>query len=119
VRVFFIKEIPFQLFSFALMILRAPTVCPNEYPLGVTGRAGTFIGPIIGCVFLVILEEIFALTLGEAYLIIFGIQFILVVLYFPYGLVSIFDGIKTLALPAFGLDDDERGISSPSPQFLE
>ena len=58
------------------------------------GGAGTFIGPIIGCIFLVILQELFALTLGEAYLIIFGILFILVVLYFPYGLVGIFDRVR-------------------------
>jgi ABC-type branched-subunit amino acid transport system permease subunit len=49
--------------------------------------------------FLVILQEIFALTLGEAYLIIFGVLFILVVLYFPYGLVGIFDRLKRLTLP--------------------
>jgi branched-chain amino acid transport system permease protein len=64
------------------------------------GGAGTFMGPIIGCLFLVILQEVFALTLGEAYLIVFGILFILVVLFFPYGLIGIFDRVKTLALPA-------------------
>ena len=52
------------------------------------GGAGTFAGPVIGSVFLVILQEIFALTLGEAHIIIFGILFILVVLYFPYGLAG-------------------------------
>jgi len=52
------------------------------------GGAGTLLGPIIGSIFLVFLSEIFAHTLGEAHLIIFGILFIVVVLYFPYGLVG-------------------------------
>ena len=58
------------------------------------GGAGTLVGPIIGSVFLVILSEVFALTLGEAHLIIFGILFILVVLYFPSGLVGSVDRIR-------------------------
>lgn len=52
------------------------------------GGVGTLAGPIIGSFFLVILSEVFALTLGEAHLILFGILFILVVLFFPYGLVG-------------------------------
>ena len=52
------------------------------------GGAGTLLGPIIGSVFLVFLSEIFAHTLGEAHLIIFGILFIVVVLFFPYGLAG-------------------------------
>jgi branched-chain amino acid transport system permease protein len=54
----------------------------------IIGGAGTLVGPIIGSVFLVILSEIFALKLGEAHLIIFGFLFVLVVMYFPYGLVG-------------------------------
>jgi branched-chain amino acid transport system permease protein len=54
----------------------------------IIGGAGTLMGPIIGSVFLVILSEIFALKLGEAHLIIFGFLFVLVVMYFPYGLVG-------------------------------
>lgn len=52
------------------------------------GGVGMLTGPIIGSVFLVILSEVFALTLGEAHLILFGILFILVVLFFPYGLAG-------------------------------
>ena len=62
----------------------------------VIGGAGTLMGPIIGSVFLVILSEIFALTLGEAHLIIFGLLFILVVMYFPYGLVGSVDQIRRM-----------------------
>lgn len=52
------------------------------------GGAGTFVGPIAGSFFLLVLQELFALNLGEAHLIIFGILFIVVVLYFPTGLVG-------------------------------
>jgi ABC-type branched-subunit amino acid transport system permease subunit len=62
----------------------------------VIGGAGTLIGPIIGSVFLVVLSEIFALTLGEAHLIIFGLLFILVVMYSPYGLVGSLGRIRQL-----------------------
>jgi branched-chain amino acid transport system permease protein len=57
------------------------------------GGAGTIFGPIVGSFFLVILSQIFALTLGDAHLILFGILFILVVLYFPFGLVGSVDRI--------------------------
>ncbi len=60
----------------------------------VIGGAGTLIGPIIGSVFLVGLSEIFALTLGEAHLILFGLLYILVVMYFPYGLIGSVDRIR-------------------------
>jgi branched-chain amino acid transport system permease protein len=59
----------------------------------VIGGTGTLLGPILGSAFLVILSEVFALTLGEAHLIIFGILFILVVLYFPGGFVGSADRI--------------------------
>ena len=62
----------------------------------IIGGAGTLIGPIIGSVFLVVLSEIFALTLGEAHLILFGLLFILVVMYFPYGLIGSVDRIRQM-----------------------
>jgi ABC-type branched-subunit amino acid transport system permease subunit len=57
---------------------------------------GTLFGPIIGSFILVILSDIFALALGEAHLIIFGILFILVVLYYPYGIVGSFYKMQML-----------------------
>ena len=60
----------------------------------IIGGAGTLMGPVIGSVFLVILSEIFALKLGEAHLIIFGFLFVLVVMYFPSGLVGSIDRIR-------------------------
>ncbi|MBW1667072.1 MAG: branched-chain amino acid ABC transporter permease [Deltaproteobacteria bacterium] len=62
----------------------------------VIGGSGTLIGPVIGSIFLVVLSEIFALTLGEAHLIIFGLLFILVVMYFPYGLVGSVSRIRQI-----------------------
>ena len=61
----------------------------------VIGGAGTLVGPILGSFFLVILSEIFALTLGEAHLIIFGFLFILVVLFLPQGLMGGVDLVLT------------------------
>jgi hypothetical protein len=44
---------------------------------------------VIGSVFLILLMELFALTLGKTYLIIFGAMFVCVVLFFPAGLVEL------------------------------
>jgi branched-chain amino acid transport system permease protein len=57
----------------------------------VIGGAGTLFGPVIGSIFLVVLSEIFANTLGQAHLIIFGFLFILVVLFLPQGLIGSVD----------------------------
>jgi branched-chain amino acid transport system permease protein len=61
----------------------------------IIGGAGTLTGPIIGSVFLVVLSEIFALTLGESHLIIFGLLFILVVLFLPQGLMGGVELVRT------------------------
>jgi branched-chain amino acid transport system permease protein len=53
------------------------------------GGSGTLVGPVIGSVFLILLMELFALTLGKTYLIIFGAMFVGVVLFFPAGLVEL------------------------------
>ena len=53
------------------------------------GGAGTLLGPVIGSVFLILVMEVFALTVGKAYLIIFGALFVAVVLFFPSGLVEV------------------------------
>jgi branched-chain amino acid transport system permease protein len=52
------------------------------------GGVGTIIGPIIGAVFFVILRELLVLKLAELHLIVFGVLFILVVLFMPGGLVA-------------------------------
>jgi branched-chain amino acid transport system permease protein len=52
------------------------------------GGIGTIIGPVIGAVFFVVLRELLALKLAELHLIVFGVLFILVVLFFPAGMVG-------------------------------
>jgi branched-chain amino acid transport system permease protein len=52
------------------------------------GGLGTIIGPIVGAICFITLNEIFAITLGEVHLIIFGFTFILIVLFLPGGLMS-------------------------------
>jgi branched-chain amino acid transport system permease protein len=60
------------------------------------GGVGTFIGPIIGAVCYVVLKEIFALTLGEINILIFGIVFILTILFFPKGIIGLPGALRHL-----------------------
>ena len=53
------------------------------------GGLGTLLGPILGSVCFLALNELFAFTLGEIHLVIFGFTFIMIVLFFPGGLMSI------------------------------
>lgn len=52
------------------------------------GGVGTIIGPVVGAMFYVLLKEWLVLNLGEYHLIVFGVLFILVVLFLPGGLVE-------------------------------
>jgi ABC-type branched-subunit amino acid transport system permease subunit len=52
------------------------------------GGVGTIHGPVLGALFYVILKEVLALRWVEFHLIIFGVLFILVVLFLPGGLVE-------------------------------
>jgi len=58
------------------------------------GGQGTILGPIIGAVFFVTLRQYLVLNVGEYHLIIFGILFILVVLFLPGGIVSIWGKVQ-------------------------
>jgi branched-chain amino acid transport system permease protein len=53
------------------------------------GGAGSIAGPIIGSACYVLLKEIFAISLGQVNVLIFGIVFILIVLFLPKGLIGI------------------------------
>jgi branched-chain amino acid transport system permease protein len=53
------------------------------------GGAGTIAGPIIGSACYVLLKEIFAISMGQINVLIFGVVFILIVLFLPKGLVGI------------------------------
>jgi len=58
------------------------------------GGQGTIIGPIIGAVFFVLLRELLALNLGAYHLIVFGVLFILVVLFLPGGMVEAWEKLR-------------------------
>lgn len=58
------------------------------------GGSGTILGPIIGAVFFVVLKEFLVLNVGEYHLILFGLLFVLVVLFLPGGIISIWKKIK-------------------------
>jgi branched-chain amino acid transport system permease protein len=52
------------------------------------GGVGTIHGPVLGALFYVIMKEVLAVQVVELHLIIFGALFIVVVLFFPGGLVG-------------------------------
>ena len=60
------------------------------------GGVGTVHGPVLGALFYVILKEVLALRWVEFHLIIFGVLFILVVLFFPGGLVEAWTRVRRL-----------------------
>jgi branched-chain amino acid transport system permease protein len=95
----------FQLSFFQLSAVFSPIWTFEPLMATAIGGAGTLTGPIWGSIFLVILSEVFALTLGEAHLIIFGILFILVVLYFPYGLAGAADLVRQVIVHIFRRED--------------
>jgi branched-chain amino acid transport system permease protein len=59
------------------------------------GGQGTILGPIIGAVFFVALRQYLVLNVGEYHLVIFGVLFILVVLFLPGGIVSLWSKLQT------------------------
>lgn len=60
------------------------------------GGVGSFAGPIIGSICYVLLKEAFALTLGEMNVLIFGIVFILTILFFPKGVIGLPSKVREL-----------------------
>jgi branched-chain amino acid transport system permease protein len=60
------------------------------------GGVGTVHGPVLGALFYVIVKEILAVKLVEFHLVIFGVLFILVVLFFPGGLVEAWNRLRGL-----------------------
>jgi branched-chain amino acid transport system permease protein len=59
------------------------------------GGTGTILGPIIGAVFFVALRQYLALNFGEYHLVVFGVLFILVVLFLPGGIISVWSKLQT------------------------
>jgi branched-chain amino acid transport system permease protein len=58
------------------------------------GGVGTIVGPLVGSVFYVVLKEWLVLNVGEYHLIVFGVLFILVVLFLPGGLMELWERIR-------------------------
>jgi branched-chain amino acid transport system permease protein len=53
------------------------------------GGPGTVVGPLIGSACFVILKELFAINFGQLNVLIFGIIFILTILFLPEGLIGL------------------------------
>jgi ABC-type branched-subunit amino acid transport system permease subunit len=60
------------------------------------GGVGTVHGPVLGALFYVILREVLAVHLVELHLLIFGVLFVLVVLFLPGGLVEAWSRVRGL-----------------------
>jgi branched-chain amino acid transport system permease protein len=58
------------------------------------GGTGTVLGPIIGAVFFVAMKEFLVRNVGEYHLLIFGILFVLVVVFLPGGIISVWKKIQ-------------------------
>jgi branched-chain amino acid transport system permease protein len=58
------------------------------------GGVGTVVGPIVGAVFFVVVREFLALKVAEMHLIVFGVLFILVVLFLPGGLIDAWGKVR-------------------------
>jgi branched-chain amino acid transport system permease protein len=58
------------------------------------GGAGTLAGPVLGSIVFVILKELFAISLGQMNVLIFGIVFIFTVLFLPKGLIGIIGMVR-------------------------
>ena len=74
------------------------------------GGVGTIHGPVFGAVFYVILREVLAVRWVEFHLIIFGVLFMLVVLFFPGGLVEAWQRARRLV---------SRGTKIRNDHFLD
>ncbi len=58
------------------------------------GGPGTLLGPVIGSACFVLLKELFAISLGQMNVLIFGIVFILTILFLPEGLVGLMKRVR-------------------------
>jgi branched-chain amino acid transport system permease protein len=80
--------------SYYLQFPFGPVWTFDSVMMAYVGGIGTVVGPIIGAVFYVVLKEYLALNLVELHLIVFGVLFILVVLFLPGGLVEAWSKVR-------------------------
>lgn len=72
------------------------------------GGVGTIGGPVIGSVFFVLLKEQLSKNLAQFNIIVFGVLFILVVLFIPGGFMSLWDRVQKRL---------QRGAKSSQPRL--
>jgi branched-chain amino acid transport system permease protein len=58
------------------------------------GGLGTIVGPVLGALFFILVQDQLALTLEQSHQIIFGVLFIVVVLVFPGGLIEAWSRLR-------------------------
>ncbi len=76
------------------------------------GGTGTIIGPIVGGVFFVLLRELLSLKLVEIHLTVFGVLFVLVVLFLPGGIVQAWEKLRN----AFAHRGEGKKLKVARPQ---
>jgi ABC-type branched-subunit amino acid transport system permease subunit len=60
------------------------------------GGVGTILDPVLGALFYIVFKEVLAVQLADLHLLIFGVLFILVVLFLPGGLVEAWSRVRRL-----------------------
>ena len=58
------------------------------------GGPGTVAGPVVGSVCFVLLKELFAISLGQINVLIFGVVFIFIILFLPDGLIGLMKRLR-------------------------
>jgi branched-chain amino acid transport system permease protein len=81
------------------------------------GGVGTIVGPLVGSAFYVVLKELLVLSeeVGEYHLIVFGVLFILVVLFLPGGLMELWERIRG----AIARRGNRKASQLPPPELEE
>ena len=74
----------------------SPTWTFDAVLMSFIGGVGTVHGPVLGALFYVIFRDVLAVQLLEIHLLIFGLLFMLVVLFLPGGLVEVWSRVKSL-----------------------
>ncbi len=75
------------------------------------GGVNTIAGPIIGAVFFVVVREFLALRVAELHLIVFGVIFIVVVMFMSGGLMGVWNKLQS----KLAHRSEVKKVSTPSP----
>jgi branched-chain amino acid transport system permease protein len=80
----------------------SPTWTFDAVLIAFVGGVGTIHGPVLGALFFVILREVLAVRWVDLHLLIFGVLFVLIVLFLPEGLVGGWSRAQRLRARALG-----------------